>query len=114
MKKAVTFFVVLALLSCKKDKTQQLTINGTVTDGVNGGGVSNVVVSLSYQPYQNGVASASFTSLGTYTTSTDGYYSFTFDKPTSLKYRIELSRSDYFGVSQEINPDDLSTSENNT
>ena len=106
--------LVFLVLSCKKDKKANIELSGSISDGVNGGGVSGVTVTLSYRQYQNGVASSAFTTIGTYVTSSDGNYSFSFEKPSAILYRIQLNRSDYFESSEEINPDLLTTQNQNT
>lgn len=114
MKKGFLWMLLIALLACKKDKSVTITFEGTVTDGVNGGGVSDVAVTLSYQAYEGGVASSAFTSAGTLYTNANGWYSFTFKKPAAIKYKIVLSRNAYFGITQEMNPDNFTTEHNNT
>jgi hypothetical protein len=107
-------FTLLLLLSCKKDKQVTMVISGTVSDGINGGGLSGVSVALSYQKIENGVASTAFSTVGTYTTSSDGRYTFSFNKPSVIKYKLQLVRTNYFGITEEINPDNLSTEHENT
>ncbi|MFI5204133.1 MAG: hypothetical protein ACHQF2_06515 [Flavobacteriales bacterium] len=114
MKKAISIvFTLSLLLCCKKDKTVTMVISGTISDGINGGGVANTSVVLSYQKYENGIASTAFSTIGSYTTSSDGRYSFSFEKPPSIMYRLQINRTDYFGISEDINPDNLSAQNEN-
>lgn len=90
-----------------------MVISGTLTDGINGGGLSNATVVLSYQKIEGNIASTAYKTLATNVTPASGYYAFVFQKPNAIRYKIQITRTDYFSITEEINPDNLTTEHDN-
>ena len=103
----------IGIQSCNKGPIN-LTIKGKVTDPNTGIGVANVLVELDVQELSGGTFSSGFKNIASMTTDASGNYSFTFERRNAAAYKLVLSEPTYFGTDREINPDDLTTNNDNT
>ncbi len=111
MKQFIIFTLLLAVITGCKKKEENLTITmtGTVYDPQIGSSVSGASVKLSVQEVSSGTWSSNYNTLGTTTSGSGGEFSFTFDHRNAVDYRVEITKSGYFGSTVSINPEDLST-----
>jgi len=99
--------VILLHFSCNKDDNKTLTVSGRITDANQQIAVADAEVSFWASRLQNGTYNPNLTNLLTVNTDANGNYSFTVTKEKDALYRITVSKSKYFGLSNDINVDDL-------
>jgi hypothetical protein len=105
MKKIAFLLVVLTFAFACKKKEIDFTLNGTVTDGTFGGGLTGATISLVQIPIGGGTSKT----VGSATLGSDGKYSFTFAREKAEKYILTVSKTNYFGIESDIPFDDFST-----
>lgn len=100
-------FAILLLSSCRKNKTVEYEISGVISDQYTNAGIAGVTVILEVQELSGGNFSTTFKTIESTTTSSNGSYSFKFDRRNASEYRITISKTNYFGAEFSINPDHL-------
>lgn len=93
---------------CKKGKAT-VDLHGIIGDQTFSAGLSGATVYL----YEVDASGSNVTLLGETTTSSDGYYSFSFSRNTVLKYLLEVHKNNYFPIEEEIAFSDLSVEHGN-
>lgn len=109
MKYFSLFVLVLALIntSCKKGKAE-VTVRGIITDASFGLPLSGAEIQI----YQ--VSSGSDDELiGTTTTSTNGEYSFVFDRDQTESYHVISSKANYYDLDETILFSDITIEDDN-
>lgn len=91
-----------------------MEIVGKITDNGNGAGVAGVTVKIEYKPYENGVYTATYSTLTSATTDASGNYSISVEKPNTDGFKFTVSGSNYFPAEKIVNPDNLTTTTANT
>lgn len=98
--------LLLAISACKKEEVvTELTITGTVMDPNLSQTIGGAEVRLSVQEVTGGVWSSGYRTLGNMTTGSNGAYTFTFEKPNAVDYKVEISKNLYFSNETTIDPE---------
>ncbi len=104
-----TLFIVLFLLSCKK-QTPTFKISGTITDKSLDKELSGATVTF----YKVKAGSSKTTTILSTKTDSKGYYNVEFDRDQSEAYYIKIEKDNYFEVYKEITFSSLTVGETNT
>lgn len=99
---------ITILFSCKKGNAE-FTIKGTITDATFQQGLSGASVSLYQVPSGTNTAEL----IGSATLTSDGSYTFTFERQKMDKYILTVAKSNYFSLSETINFSSLSIEDDN-
>lgn len=112
MKRFFIAFLVLSMVSCKKDAIQY-TIEGTVIDHSTQLPVSGAKVTVSQKPFNNAVTTSTFIDVGTTQTNSAGFYSVTFDREKVTEFQVEIEKEGYFDVILNIGSAEVTSDHNN-
>jgi hypothetical protein len=104
----VLLFLMGTFSSCKKGKAD-FTLKGVVTDETFNTPFANVEVKLFSVP----VATSQKILIGSYTTGTDGSYTFTFPRDKMEKYILVVNKQNYFEINETVLFSSLSIKEDN-
>lgn len=108
MKYLFVLLILIIGLSCKKKKAE-FVLKGVVTDLTFNQKHNGAAIKL----YQVPVGSTSEILIGSAVISSDGAYSFTFERDKMEKYVIRVFKSGYFDIESEVFFSDLSVSDDN-
>lgn len=100
-------FLAFLLWNCNKNKDNEITISGTLTDPNQQINLQNVNVRLEGQKIESGSYNANFSLLNETSTSTNGTFSFTESMEYIAKYKLIFEKDNYFISEIEINPDNI-------
>jgi hypothetical protein len=95
MKTVYFILILMTVLSCKKDQIQY-TVKGTVKNTVTNEGVNQVKLTFYQTEVNNNALNPNFIYIGTTTTSSNGAYSFTFDRKNIDKFKILVEHNEYY------------------
>lgn len=98
----------IALLACKKEESQNLAMQGTITDGRNGEPLTGVNAVVSHQKISNGVFSLNFVEAARTTTDGNGNYNMSWDRANSNSIKLTGSLENYITRSAFVNPSSIS------
>lgn len=104
---AVFLCTSLALSACKKEESQNLAMQGTITDGRNGEPLSGVSAVVSHQKISNGVFSLNFVEAARSITDGSGNYSMSWDRANSNSIKLTGSLENYITRSAFVNPSSI-------
>ncbi len=99
--------MLLSAVSCNKNDVEGMEMTGKVRDSRNSSGVSNVSVLVEEQVVEGGALNGAYQFAVQTTTDGSGNYQANFERKNSLTYKLDFTKSGYFGVTREVNPDDL-------
>src|SRR5690606_12218161 len=112
MRQLIVVFMVLSMMSCKKDPIQY-TIEGTVLDQSTQNSISGAKVTVFQKPFNNAVTTNSFIEVGTTQTNSAGFYSVTFDREKVTEFKVEIEKEGYFDIILNIGSADVTSDHNN-
>ncbi len=104
-------FVLLAIASCKKDKRNVHILEGTVTDGRTGSGLSGCFVEVEQQVLSDGTFGGVFNSAATSSTNASGGYAMEWERENMVEVRLVVERTDYIEKTINLNPNDFNPDE---
>ena len=99
---------VLVWGCCRSDCANTYIIEGTVVEKATGLPCVDFDVEMEEQVLENGVLNGFFETAGTTTTDDAGFFTISFPRKSALEYRLRVNEEGWFGISQDINPDDFS------
>ena len=99
---------VLVWGCCRNDCANTYIIEGTVVEKATGLPCVDFDVEMEEQVLENGVLNGFFEAAGTTTTDDAGVFTISFPRKSALEYRLRVNEEGWFGISQDINPDDFS------
>jgi hypothetical protein len=99
------FLLCLTFFSCKK-KELTFQFKGTVSDLTFNKGLEGAVLTLE-EVAANG--SSNSTQIINTTIGADGAFDFTFKRNSAIKYKLKITKKDYFTISEDIPFSDFST-----
>ncbi|MCX7954653.1 MAG: hypothetical protein N3A01_05635 [Bacteroidales bacterium] len=102
----VQIFFVLIFSSCTK-KEEKTFIKGYVLIAENKQPVDNAVVNLYFQSVATGVYQGNYEKIGSYITSSNGYFEFSLEKKQYTSLKIEVLKHNFFTYQQVLNPDNV-------
>ncbi len=105
----LTFFISVAVLSCKKKGKADFVLKGTLTNTT----FSIPMDGAQVQLFEKKAGGSSFDLIGTTSTDGNGAYSFTFPRNSVESYKITLTKDLYFDIEQIINFSDLTIENDN-
>jgi hypothetical protein len=108
------FFIALSILTlnilflgaCKKD-VKTYSIAGAVSDPQLHSKVSSAKVSLKASKVQSGVYNPNYVEIDSYTTSSDGKFSFSVKHDNVSGYRIDITKNKYFDASIDLKTENV-------
>ncbi len=101
--KFIYFSILIFLFSCTK-KSSNYVLKGTINDSSLNTNLSNATISL----YKQTPGNSYETFISSTTSSSDGSYSFNFERDKSEKYTIKISKTNYFNLDEIITVASLS------
>lgn len=110
--RAITVFVVINLLAafvymgCQKDD-QKIRITGNIMDIKQNITLEEVEVILSAKLISNGVFNPFHTVVTSVKTDSEGNYSINIDKIKGSEFKIEIKKSNYFKIEEEVADDEI-------
>jgi len=104
-------FILLAIVSCKKDKRNVHLLQGAVTDGRTGSGLAGCFVEVEQQVLSDGTFGGVFNSAAASSTSASGSYSMEWDRENMVEVRLVVEREDYIERTINLNPNDFNPDE---
>jgi hypothetical protein len=106
----IATFIIVALISgcCRNDCANTYIIEGVVIELATGLPCVGFEVVMEEQVLENGVLNGFFETAGTANTDEAGFFTISFPRKSALEYRIGIDEEGWFGISEDINPDDFS------
>ena len=104
---ATALLATLASGCCRTDCANTYIIEGTVVEQATGLPCVGFEVEMEEQVLENGVLNGFFETTGSTTTDKAGFFTISFPRKTALEYRLGVNKEGWFGISQDINPDDF-------
>lgn len=106
------FFLLITLVSCKKDPIQY-TFIGNVSDKNSGLPVDNVLLEISQKEINSNALNPNFILAGEISTDENGNYALVLDREKILELKFELTNDNYYSLDKTINSSELSTENDN-
>ena len=102
----------LVLFSCKKEPLQYV-FKGKISENQSHGSLSGVDVKMFQIPFSNTVTSNIYELAASSTTNSSGDYDMSFERKKVTEFKLSLSKSGYFDADIDVNPSDVSASDDN-
>ena len=103
--------VIIAILingCCRNDCANTYIIEGTVQEQATGLPCVGFEVEMEEQVLENGVLNGYFETAGSSKTDEAGFFTIAFPRKSALSYRVGVNEEGWFGILEDINPDDFS------
>ncbi|MCB9224045.1 MAG: hypothetical protein H6582_07725 [Crocinitomicaceae bacterium] len=108
MKKISLISLLILIVSCNKG-TINYDFSGIVLENVNNTAVSGASVKMYQIPFNSSLTSNNYEFAGGATTEANGLYQFSFDRIKATKFKMEITKENYFDHSEEINAEDVTS-----
>mgnify|MGYP001029140818 FL=1 len=105
---ATAIVTVVVSGCCRNDCANTFIIEGTVMEKATGLPCIGFDIEMEEQVLENGVLNGFFETAGTTTTDDAGFFTISFPRKSALEYRLRVIEEGWFGITQDINPDDFS------
>ena len=87
----------------------QYTLEGKITESVNGGNLAGTTVTIYQIPFNSSVTSNNFELAGTANTDAEGDYAMTFDRDKVTEFKLNLRKEGYYKQDISINSSEISS-----
>ncbi|GAB4298867.1 MAG: hypothetical protein Kow0068_22610 [Marinilabiliales bacterium] len=109
----ICFLLLTIFVSACKKKEDNYIITGIVYNAMNSETVPGVNIEVSAQMIENGTWNSQYTNLTSVVSQNDGSYRIELDNVKIASLRFNLTKNNYFNELIDINPENLSNSEEN-
>lgn len=99
--------VLIIIYSCKKDEQKTIIIKGKIIDKNQNIAVSGAEIIFWASKLQGGTYNPSLIPVSSTISSDNGDFQLSYEKDKDASYRITIDKSNYFGVTQDIDVDKL-------
>jgi len=103
----ISIFILNILYSCKKEESKTISIKGKITDKNQNLPIAGAEITFWASKLQGGIYNPSLIPVSLTYSNESGNFQLIYEKDKDASYRITVEKNNYFGITQDIEVDDL-------